>query len=136
MRYLPQLLASERYRGKQLLEVGCGVGTDLVRFARAGANVTGIDLAETSIDLARKNFAQNGLQGKLQVMNGEAMSFADNSFDVVYARLRWAASYSISPRRRASPIAARRSAAPRRHKQRRSSSSAAGGGIRSSSPIP
>ena len=85
LRYLPQLLASERYRGKQLLEVGCGVGTDLVRFARAGANVTGIDLAETSIDLARKNFAQNGLQGKLQVMNGEAMSFADNTFDVVYA---------------------------------------------------
>jgi len=85
LRYLPQLLASEHHRGKELLEVGCGVGTDLVRFARAGANVTGIDLAETSIDLARKNFAQNRLQSMLQVMNGEAMSFADNSFDVAYA---------------------------------------------------
>jgi ubiquinone/menaquinone biosynthesis C-methylase UbiE len=56
-----------------------------VRFARGGAIVTGIDLAEVSIELARKNFIHNGLEADLQVMDGESMTFADNSFDVVYA---------------------------------------------------
>jgi ubiquinone/menaquinone biosynthesis C-methylase UbiE len=85
LRYLPRLVDFSAYRGKRLLEVGCGVGIDLIRFGRGGAVVTGIDLAEVSIDLARKNFAHNGLSADLQVMNGEAMSFPDNSFDVVYA---------------------------------------------------
>jgi ubiquinone/menaquinone biosynthesis C-methylase UbiE len=83
--YLPQVLDSPAYYGKQLLEVGCGLGIDLIRFARAGAIVNGIDLADFSIDLARQNFAQHGLSADLQVMNGEALRFADNSFDVVYA---------------------------------------------------
>ena len=85
LRYLPQIVNFSNYQGKSLLEVGCGVGIDLVRFARAGAIVTGIDLAEVSINLACQNFAQNGLTAKLQVMNGEALEFEDNNFDVIYA---------------------------------------------------
>jgi ubiquinone/menaquinone biosynthesis C-methylase UbiE len=85
LHYLAQVVRFPAYQGKQLLEVGCGVGLDLVRFARAGAIVTGIDLAEVSIDLARTNFAQEGLQTDLRVMNGENLEFADNSFDVAYA---------------------------------------------------
>jgi ubiquinone/menaquinone biosynthesis C-methylase UbiE len=42
-------------------------------------------LADRSIDLARQNFSQQGLAADLQVMNGEALAFEDNSFDVVYA---------------------------------------------------
>lgn len=85
LNYLPRLVNFSAYRGKSLLEVGCGVGIDLVRFARAGATVTGIDLSTTAIDLARKNIEQSGLSADLRVMNGEAMQFSDNSFDVVYA---------------------------------------------------
>lgn len=85
LRYLPQVVDFNGYKDKKLLEVGCGVGIDLVRFARGGAIVTGVDLAETSIDLAKQNFEQNGLQGDLRVMNGQALEFDDNSFDVVYA---------------------------------------------------
>jgi ubiquinone/menaquinone biosynthesis C-methylase UbiE len=85
LRYLPQVVDFTNYQGKALLEVGCGVGIDLVRFARYGAIVTGVDLAEVSINLARENFAQNGLDADLRVMNGEALTFADKSFDVVYA---------------------------------------------------
>lgn len=85
LNYLPRLVDFSSYRGKSLLEVGCGAGIDLVRFARAGAVVTGIDLSATAIDLARKNIEQNGLGADLRVMNGEAMQFHDNSFDVVYA---------------------------------------------------
>jgi 2-polyprenyl-3-methyl-5-hydroxy-6-metoxy-1,4-benzoquinol methylase len=85
LRYLPKLVDFSAYREKELLEVGCGVGIDLVRFARGGAIVTGIDLAETSIDLAKKNFESNGLIADLRLMNGEEMQFEENRFDVVYA---------------------------------------------------
>jgi 2-polyprenyl-3-methyl-5-hydroxy-6-metoxy-1,4-benzoquinol methylase len=85
LRYLPQIVDFSAYQGKQLLEVGCGVGIDLIRFARAGAIVTGVDLADTSVELARQNFEQNHLSADLRLMNGEALVFADNSFDVVYA---------------------------------------------------
>ena len=85
LNYLPRLVDFSIYRAKSLLEVGCGAGIDLVRFARAGAIVTGIDLSTTAIELARKNIEQNGLKADLWVMNGESMQFPDNSFDVVYA---------------------------------------------------
>lgn len=85
LNYLPRLIDFSSYRGKNLLEVGCGAGIDLVRFAREGVNVTGIDLSTTAIELARKNIEQNGLNADLRVMNGESMDFPDNSFDVVYA---------------------------------------------------
>jgi ubiquinone/menaquinone biosynthesis C-methylase UbiE len=85
LNYLPRRVAFDSYRGRRLLEVGCGAGVDLVRFARAGAVVTGVDLSRTSIDLAQKNIEQNGLQADLHIMNGEALQFPDYSFDVVYA---------------------------------------------------
>ena len=85
LNYLTRLVDFNGYKGKNLLEIGCGAGIDLVRFARAGANVTGIDLSKTAIDLACKNFEQSEQNANLRVMNGECMQFADNTFDVVYA---------------------------------------------------
>ena len=85
LHYLPQLVDFSSFRGQRLLEVGCGIGTDLVRFAKGGARVTGVDLAQTAIDLARKNFELNGVTAdELRVANGEALPYADASFDVVY----------------------------------------------------
>ena len=85
LHYLPVLVDFNGYAGKQLLEVGCGIGTDLVRFARGGAVVTGVDLSQTAIDLARRNFEAHGVTAaRLDVANAEALPFADNAFDVVY----------------------------------------------------
>ena len=85
LNYLSRLVDFDAYRGKNLLEVGCGAGIDLIRFARAYANVTGIDISKTAIDLACKNFEQGEQNADLHVMNGECTQFADNTFDVVYA---------------------------------------------------
>jgi len=85
LRYLPQLVDFAGFRGETLLEVGCGIGTDLVRFARGGALVTGVDLSQTAIDMARKNFELHGLAPvELRVANAEALPFADATFDHVY----------------------------------------------------
>ena len=85
LNYLPRLVDFNSYRGRNLLEVGCGTGIDLVRFAREGANVTGIDLSKTAIALAGRNFMQSRLNADLFVMNGECLQFPDNMFDTVYA---------------------------------------------------
>ena len=85
LRYLPQLVDFSGFKGKKLLELGCGVGIDLVRFAKGGSEVTGIDLANVSIELAQENFQQRGLAADLQVMNGEQLQIETDSFDIVYA---------------------------------------------------
>jgi len=86
LRYLPRVVDFDGFAGQSLLEVGCGIGTDLVRFARGGARATGIDLASTSIELARTNLALHGFDDvEVRVADGEAMPFDDATFDVVYA---------------------------------------------------
>jgi SAM-dependent methyltransferase len=85
LHHLLRLVAFDGYRGRSVLEVGCGAGVDLARFAKGGARVTGVDLAASAIDLARANFAQQRLDGAFEVADGEALPFPDNSFDLVYA---------------------------------------------------
>ncbi len=71
LRYLPHIVDFDGLRDKRLLEIGCGVGTDLARFAKGGAEVTGVDLAEVSISLAKDNFSLRGLNADLKVMKVE-----------------------------------------------------------------
>ena len=85
LHHLPRLIDFGAYRGKQVLDVGCGAGTDLVRFARGGAIVSGVDISASAITLARQNFAQQGLTADLREADGEALPFADDTFDFVFA---------------------------------------------------
>jgi SAM-dependent methyltransferase len=82
--YLPRLVEFGGYAGRRVLEIGCGVGTDLARFAQGGARVSGVDLSETAIDLARKNLAHLGLEGDLRIADGTSLPWPDGSFDLVY----------------------------------------------------
>ncbi|HXG03913.1 MAG TPA: class I SAM-dependent methyltransferase [Candidatus Binatia bacterium] len=74
-----------RWPGGRLLEVGCGLGTDLVRLARRGLRVTGIDLAPAVAALARRHLEAYGLPGRVLVGDAEALSFPAGAFDVVYS---------------------------------------------------
>lgn len=85
LHHLLRLVNFDGYRGKRVLEVGCGAAVDLARFAKGGAIVTGVDLAASAIELAQANFQQQGLQGTFRVANGEALPFDDDTFDLVYA---------------------------------------------------
>jgi SAM-dependent methyltransferase len=97
LHHLLRLVDFTGFRGKQVLEVGCGAGVDLARFAKGGAQVTGVDLAASAIDLARANFSQQGLDGDFRVADGEQLPFADGTFDLVYAH--GVVQYTASPRR-------------------------------------
>jgi SAM-dependent methyltransferase len=85
LHHLLALVPFDQYRGRDVLEVGCGAGTDLVRFARNGAVVTGVDIASSAISMAKTNFGLEGLKAKLAVADGETLPFADRRFDLVYA---------------------------------------------------
>ena len=85
LHHLPRLIDFNAYRGKKVLDVGCGAGTDLARFARGGAIVTGVDLSSSAIALAKQNFAQQGLAADLREADGEKLPFEDGAFDLVFA---------------------------------------------------
>jgi ubiquinone/menaquinone biosynthesis C-methylase UbiE len=85
LHHLVRLVPFDGLKGKRVLDVGCGAGVDLVRFAKGGAEVTGVDLAESAITLARKNFEIQGLQADLRVASGESLPFPDDAFDYVFA---------------------------------------------------
>jgi SAM-dependent methyltransferase len=72
-------------RDQDVLEVGVGLGTDFVRFARAGARVTGIDLTERSVELVQRRLELEGLSGDVRVADAEHLPFPDRMFDVVYS---------------------------------------------------
>ena len=85
LHHLLRLVNFEGYRGRSVLEVGCGAGVDLARFARGGARVTGVDLTSSAIGLAKANFEQQALRGEFFVADGEHLPFPAASFDLVYA---------------------------------------------------
>lgn len=85
LHHLLRLVDFDGYRGRSVLEVGCGAAVDLARFARGGAQATGVDLSASAIELARANFEQQGLPGRFEVADGEHLPFPDNAFDLVYA---------------------------------------------------
>jgi SAM-dependent methyltransferase len=85
LHHLLTLVPFDQYRGREVLEVGCGAGTDLIRFARHGAVVTGVDIASSAVALARTNFGLEHLRANLVVGDGEALPFGQRRFDLVYA---------------------------------------------------
>jgi SAM-dependent methyltransferase len=97
LHHLLRLVDFDGYRGRRVLEVGCGAGVDLARFARGGAIVTGVDLTQSAITLARANFEQQGLSGEFHVADGEQLPFPDNQFELIYAH--GVVQYTANPQR-------------------------------------
>src|SRR5947209_17249567 len=70
--HIPKFADFERWRGKRVLEIGCGIGTDTLSFAQHGARVTAVDLSEKSIALARRRAEVYGQQDRSEFHNGSS----------------------------------------------------------------
>jgi 2-polyprenyl-3-methyl-5-hydroxy-6-metoxy-1,4-benzoquinol methylase len=78
-----------KWRGKRVLEIGCGIGTDTVNFARNGALVTSVDLSEKSIELAQQRIRVYGLQDQVKFYRGNAEELSGlvpvEKYDLIYS---------------------------------------------------
>lgn len=85
LHHLLQLVDFDAWRARAVLDVGCGAGVEVVRFARAGARTVGVDLSEQAVMLTRQNLSHQGLDAGLTVADGEDLPFPDATFDYVFA---------------------------------------------------
>src|SRR5215469_15951264 len=63
--HIPRFAEFEKWRGKKVLEIGCGIGTDTMNFARHGAFIAAVDLSERSLGVARQRAEVFGLKDKI-----------------------------------------------------------------------
>jgi len=87
--HIPRFAEFERWRGKRVLEIGCGIGTDTVNFARHGAEVTAVELSANSLAIARQRVAVYGLQERVRFFSGSAEELTSfvpkQTYDLIYS---------------------------------------------------
>jgi 2-polyprenyl-3-methyl-5-hydroxy-6-metoxy-1,4-benzoquinol methylase len=85
--HIPAFSEFEKWRGKKVLEIGCGLGTMAASFAKAGADYTGVELSDESLRLARQRFEVLGLAGRFHLGNAEELSafVPVERYDLVYS---------------------------------------------------
>lgn len=96
--FIPRFARFESTAGQKVLEIGVGMGSDHVQFARAGAQLQGIDLTERGVELVRRRLVLEDLSSDLRVADAEALPFLDDVFDVVYS---WGVMHHTPDTRRA-----------------------------------
>jgi len=86
--HIPRFAEFDRWKGKRVLEIGCGIGTETMNFARAGAAVTAVDLSEKSIEIARQRASVYGLSN-IQFCQGNAEELTSfippGEYDLIYS---------------------------------------------------
>ena len=76
----------EKYKDKNILEVGVGAGTDFINYVRNGAIASGVDLTDEAIDNIKHRLLIESLNPKcLQKSNAENLPFKNNEFDLTYS---------------------------------------------------
>ncbi|HEV2426206.1 MAG TPA: class I SAM-dependent methyltransferase [Terriglobia bacterium] len=87
--HIPGFANFEHWRGRRVLEIGCGIGTDTINFARHGAWVTAVDLSGKSLALARQRAATFGMQDRIHFYEGNAEELRKHvpcdTYDLVYS---------------------------------------------------
>jgi 2-polyprenyl-3-methyl-5-hydroxy-6-metoxy-1,4-benzoquinol methylase len=87
--HIPSFAEFQHWRGKKVLEIGCGIGTDTINFARAGAEVTTVDLSDKSMELARKRASIFGLEDRVRFLPGNAEQLSTfvpvEPYDLIYS---------------------------------------------------
>ena len=83
--HIPEIVPFQDGKDRDVLEIGCGNGADGAMWAQNGARYTGVDLTDAAVVATRKHFEVLGLPGRFEVQDAEKLTFADQSFDIVYS---------------------------------------------------
>jgi 2-polyprenyl-3-methyl-5-hydroxy-6-metoxy-1,4-benzoquinol methylase len=86
--HIPGFAEFPRWSGKRVLEVGCGIGTDTINFARTGARVTAVDLSSHSLGIARQRAEVMGVADRIEFVQANAeelTSAVGGAYDLVYS---------------------------------------------------
>ena len=87
--HIPKFAEFKKWHGKKVLEIGCGIGTDVVNFARAGAQVTAVEISEKSLDLVRQRAKVYQLEDKIKFYCGNAEELSSvvpvAPYDLIYS---------------------------------------------------
>ena len=87
--HIPGFADFAQWKNKKVLEIGCGIGTDTMNFARAGAHVTAVDLSSESLKLAKKRAEVFGLEDRVEFYEANAERLSDfvppQAYDLVYS---------------------------------------------------
>ena len=86
--HIPAFAQFDLWSGKRVLEIGCGIGTDTINFARAGAQVVACDLSAESIKIASQRAEVFGLSERISFVNTDAElmeGVPDGPFDLIYS---------------------------------------------------
>jgi 2-polyprenyl-3-methyl-5-hydroxy-6-metoxy-1,4-benzoquinol methylase len=87
--HIPGFAQFERWEGKRVLEVGCGIGTDSINFARAGATLTAVDLSGESLRVAAQRAEVMGVADRIEFVQANAeeltSAISDEPYDLVYS---------------------------------------------------
>lgn len=83
--FIPAFAEFERWRSRDVLEIGFGLGTDFLRFARSGARLHGVDLTPAAAEAVGQRLALEGLDADARTADAEALPFPDETFDLVYS---------------------------------------------------
>jgi 2-polyprenyl-3-methyl-5-hydroxy-6-metoxy-1,4-benzoquinol methylase len=87
--HIPGFAEFDRWKDKRVLEIGCGIGTDTISFARAGARVTAVDLSDASLALARKRAEVFDLTDRITFYQADAENLSEivppEPYDLVYS---------------------------------------------------
>lgn len=86
--HIPRFAEFPRWRNRRVLEIGCGIGTDTVNFARHGAQVTAVDLSPVSVQVAAQRMDVYGVSQavRFQVADAERLtaSVPPEPYDLIY----------------------------------------------------
>lgn len=85
--HIPKFAEFDKWKGKKVLEIGCGIGTDSINFARAGADLTIIEFSDVSLDICKKRFEIFGLSAKFYCGDAEQIDIIipTQQFDLIYS---------------------------------------------------
>jgi 2-polyprenyl-3-methyl-5-hydroxy-6-metoxy-1,4-benzoquinol methylase len=80
-----KIIPFEQLKGRDVLEIGCGMGLHAELLSRAGAILTTIDISDTSVEATKRRMALRHLTANIERMDARDLKFGNGSFDFVWS---------------------------------------------------